>query len=203
MKIGTNYTKVVSEVSKVNKTSIYKQEEKKVDYSNYTIEQMRKLPYEEVKKNHSDIVKAMESMPNEEINKPEWDALLFQIGNVKRSDNDQFNKALFNSYKNFDDASGGILSVEIQTNLQDYYHGKSINASFVASNDEIHTSKNLTKSQINSIDFNDFISKMISTFTEDLNESKGSVKDQYSNIVTFYNSLQDNYNKTVREHYYA
>ena len=207
MEIGTNYTKVVSEVSKVNKTSTYKQEEKKVDYSNYSIKDIRNIPYEEAKNNYVQIKEQLKKLGNENSSDElgiEFVAATFQLERVKLSDNNKLNKALYATMSNENNPSKAILfDSELMTNLQDYYHGKSINASFVASNDEIHTSKNLTKSQINSIDFNDFISKMISTFTEDLNESKGSVKDQYSNIVNFYNSLQDNYNKTVREPYYA
>lgn len=41
-----------------------------------------------------------------------------------------------------------VVSSEIQTNLQDYYYGKPVNASFVVSNNDIHAHENLTKAQI-------------------------------------------------------
>ena len=95
------------------------------------------------------------------------------------------------------------IDSEIQTNLKDYYYGKDVNASFVVSNNPIHTDKNLTTSQINSINIEDFLSKMVSAFSENYENAPIVVKEQYKQIVDGYSLFQKNYNQAVREPYYA
>ena len=207
MEIGTNYIKAISEVSKVSKTSVYKQEDKKVDYSNYSIKEIRDIPYEEGKENIDLIKGRLEELKNNSsTNSDEYTAVLSQLTSFNFSDNDTFNKSIYElkqSMTNPLDTMGFDLNLQI--NMQDYYYGKDIHASFVKGNgyEELHVNKPLTKSQINSIDFNDFISKMIKTFTEDLNEAPQSVKIQYQKLIDTYKDLDINYNKTVREPYYA
>ena len=96
--------------------------------------------------------------------------------------------------------------LEINQNLRDYAYGKDVKASFEVSNDAIHTDKGLTRSQINSIDFSDFISKMVSGFSSQLSDAskaQDEVKKQYQNIVDSYSTLQKSYENEVRKPYYA
>ena len=76
----------------------------------------------------------------------------------------------------------------------------------MVSNDKIHSDKELTRSQINSIDFSDFISKMVSGFSSQLSDAskaQDEVKKQYQNIVDSYSTLQKSYENEVRKQYYA
>ncbi len=133
--------------------------------------------------------------------------MFVQTAAINYSSNDTFNKSFYETLQNSDKPEDAvIMSFEIKTNLSDYYYGKDVNASFVVSNNEIHSNKDLTKAQINSIDFNDFISTMLTNFKEDLNnasKAQDSVKEQYKQIIDGYNSLQKNYDQAVRKPYYA
>ena len=68
------------------------------------------------------------------------------------------------------------------------------------------TEKELTRSQINSIDFSDFISKMVSGFSSQLSDAPKNddvLKKQYQNIVDSYTTLQKSYESEVRKPYYG
>ena len=119
-------------------------------------------------------------------------------------DNDKLNKGMYETLRAIKDpVDTFVMSSEIQTNLQDYYYGKPVNASFVVSNNDIHAHENLTKAQINSINIEDFLSKMVGAFTEDYVNAPISVKNQYKQIIDGYNLFQQNYNQTKKEPYYA
>jgi len=207
MDIGlVNSVNSTSEVKSVKNTA-YSQQTSKVDYSNYTPSQIKEIPYEEAKANYDEISKRIADLGKQVLSFDESNKHIdasTQLRRVKLSDNDKLNKAVYETLRAIKDPIESItVSSEIQTNLQDYYYGKDVNASFVVSNNPIHTDKNLTTSQINSINVEDFLSKMVSAFSEDYENAPLNIKEQYKQIVDGYSLFQKNYNQAVREPYYA
>ena len=192
-----SYLTAISEVQSVKNTA-YSQQTSKVDYSNYTPSQIKEIPYEEAKANYDEIFKRINDIDEQKLSFDEGNVrtnVFFQLSKVKLSDNDKLNKAVYETMRAIKDPIESVtVGDEIRTNLQDYYYGKPINASFVVSNNPIHTDKNLTKSELNSINVEDFLSKMISAFSEDYANTSGVVKQQYKEIVNGYNLFQKNYN---------
>lgn len=207
MDIGlVNSVGSTSEVKSVKNTA-YSQQTSKVDYSNYTPSQIKEIPYEEAKANYDEISKRLADLGNQVLSFDESNKHIdasTQLRRVKLSDNDKLNKAVYETLRAIKDPIESItVSSEIQTNLQDYYYGKDVNASFVVSNNPIHTDKNLTTAQLNSINVEDFTSKMISAFSEDYANAPLNIKEQYKQIVDGYSLFQKNYNQAVKEPYYA
>ncbi len=207
MDIGlVNSVNSTSEVKSVKNTA-YSQQTSKIDYSNYTPSQIKEIPYEEAKANYDEISKRLADLGNQVLSFDESNKHIdasTQLRRVKLSDNDKLNKAVYETLRAIKDPIESItVSSEIQTNLQDYYYGKDVNASFVVSNNSIHTDKNLTTAQINSINVEDFLSKMVSSFSEDYENAPLNIKEQYKQIVDGYSLFQKNYNQAVREPYYA
>jgi hypothetical protein len=207
MNIGfVNSISSTSEVKSVKNTA-YSQQTSKIDYSNYTPSQIKEIPYEEAKANYDEISKRLADLGNQVLSFDESNKHIdasTQLRRVKLSDNDKLNKSVYETLRAIKDPIESItVSSEIQTNLQDYYYGKDVNASFVVSNDPIHTDKNLTTAQINSINVEDFTSKMISAFSEDYENAPLNIKEQYKQIVDGYSLFQKIYNQAVREPYYA
>ena len=201
-----SYLSEINEVQSVKNTA-YSQQTSKIDYSNYTPSQIKEIPYEEAKANYDEINQRINEIDDQKLSFDESNMksnVFFQLSKVKLSDNDKLNKAVYETMRATKDPIESItVSSEIQTNLQDYYYGKDVNASFVVSNNDIHTDKNLTKSQLNSINVEDFTSKMVSAFSEDYENAPLVVKEQYKDIVDGYSLFQKNYNQAVREPYYA
>ena len=207
MDIGfVNSISSTSEVKSVKNTA-YSQQTSKVDYSNYTPSQIKEIPYEEAKANYDEISKRLADLGNQVLSFDEGNKYIdasIQLTRVKLSDNDKLNKAVYETMRAIKDpVESMIVGDEIYTNLKDYYYGKDVNASFVVSNNPIHTDKNLTTAQINSINVEDFLSKMVSAFSEDYENAPLVVKEQYKQIVDGYSLFQKNYNQAVREPYYA
>ena len=207
MDIGlVNSVSSTSEVKSVKNTA-YSQQTSKVDYSNYTPSQIKEIPYEEAKANYDEISKriadlGMQVLPFDESNMVSNN--LFQLSKVKLSDNDKLNKAVYETMRAIKDpVESMVVGDEINANLKDYYYSKKTYASFVVSNDPIHTDKNLTTAQLNSINVEDFLSKMLDTFSKEYANTVGVVKEQYKQIVDGYSLFQKNYNQAVREPYYA
>ena len=168
-----------SEVKSV-KNPAYSQQTSKVDYSNYTPSQIKEIPYEEAKANYDEISKRLADLGNQVLSFDESNKHInasAQLSKVKLSDNDKLNKAVYETMRAIKDPlKSDVVSSEIQTNMQDYYYGKKTYASFVVSNDPIHTDKNLTTAQINSINVEDFLSKMVSSFSEDYENAPLNIK---------------------------
>jgi hypothetical protein len=207
MNIGlVNSVSSTSEVKNVQNTA-YSQQTSKIDYSNYTPAQIKEIPYEEAKANYDEINQRINEIDDQKLSFDESNMksnVFFQLSKVKLSDNDKLNKSVYETMKaTKDPVKSMMMGFEIQTNLQDYYYGKDVNASFVASNNDIHTDKNLTTSQLNSINVEDFLSKMTSTFSENYENTTGVIKQQYKDIVDGYTLFQKNYTQAVREPYYA
>lgn len=202
-----SYLNAINEVQSV-KNSAYSQSTPKIDYSNYTPAQIKEIPYEEAKANYDAINQRINDLGMIVFSFDEgmlYSDACTQLCSVKLSDNDKLNKAVYETLRAIKDPVESItVSDEIHTNLQDYYYGKPINASFVVYSDyDIHAHENLTKAQLNSINVEDFLSKMVSAFTEDYRNAPISVKNQYKQIVDGYNLFQQNYNQTKKEPYYA
>ena len=198
MDIGlVNSISSTSEVKSVKNTA-YSQQTSKVDYSNYTPSQIKEIPYEEAKANYDEIKARIDDLGKQVLSSEEGNKHInnvFQLSKVKLSDNDKLNKAVYETMRAIKDSFESVMmGDEINVNLKDYYYGKDVNASFVVSNNPIHTDKNLTKSELNSINVEDFLSKMISAFSEDYANTSGVVKQQYKEIVNGYNLFQKNYN---------
>ena len=207
MDIGfVNSISSTSEVKSVKNTA-YSQQTSKVDYSNYTPSQIKEIPYEEAKANYDEIKARIDDLGKQVLSSEEGNKHInnvFQLSKVKLSDNDKLNKAVYETLRAIKDPIESLtVSSEIQTNSQDYYYGKDVNASFVVSNNQIHTDKNLTTSQINSINVEDFLSKMVNAFSEDYENAPLNIKEQYKQIVDGHSLFQKNYNQAVREPYYA
>lgn len=210
MDIGlVNSVGSTNEVSGVKNTG-YNQEVKKPDYSKYSISDLRKIPFEEAKANFDAIEQRSIELSNKGLSKSEEIEIAgfhAQQMALKSSDNNSFNKGFYESLQNIEHGGSTLMMyMETMQNLKDYYYGKDVKASFEVSNDPIHTDKDITKAQINSIDFNDFISKMVSGFKQELNsasKAQDEVKKQYQNIVDSYDILQKSYDKAMRTPYYA
>ena len=207
MDIGlVNSVSSTSEVKSVKNTA-YSQQTSKIDYSNYTPSQIKEIPYEEAKANYDEISKRINDIDDQKLSFDESNMksnVFFQLSKVKLSDNDKLNKAVYETMRAIKDPlKSMVVGDEINANLKDYYYGKDVNASFVVSNDPIHTDKNLTTAQLNSINVEDFTSKMISAFSEDYENAPLNIKEQYKQIVDGYSLFQKNYNQAVREPYYA
>ena len=186
MNIGlVNSVSSTSEVKSVKNTA-YSQQTSKVDYSNYTPSQIKEIPYEEAKANYDEISKRIADLGNQVLSFDESNKHIdnmFQLSKVKLSDNDKLNKAVYETMRAIKDpVESMVVGDEINANLKDYYYGKKTYASFVVSNDPIHTDKNLTTAQINSINVEDFTSKMLDTFSKEYANTVGVVKEQYKQI---------------------
>ena len=133
--------------------------------------------------------------------------LTAQLAATKVTDNDSFGKSLYGALQNIQDGAATNAFFEVMENLKDYASGiQDVKPSWMVSNDQIHSEKDLTRSQINSIDFSDFISKMVSGFSSQLSDAskaQDEVKKQYKNIVDSYSTLQKSYENEVRKPYYA
>jgi hypothetical protein len=207
MEIETNYTNMLTEVSKTNKTSSY-EEEIKVSYDDYSIEDLRDIPYAEAKENLEEIRDRLNTLDENDKNldRDEYVAVLSQLNAIDYSNNDSTNQALYKLKQDMTNSLDTIsFDLNLQINMQDYYYGKEMNASFVKGNgsNELHSNQPLNKAQISNIDFNDFISKIIKTFTEDMDGAPQSVKEQYRELINTYGDLQINYEKSLSEPYYA
>ncbi len=208
MDIGlVNSVNSTSEAKSVKNTAYTQDSQQKVDYSNYSIADLRKIPYEEAKSNYDAIVNRSLELDTGDSSAKELAGLSAQLASTKFSDNESINKSLYGTMQNITDGGAAMGTfLEINQNLRDYAYGKELKASFEVSNDAIHTDKGLTKSQINSIDFSDFISKMVSGFSSELSDAskaQDEVKKQYQNIVDSYSTLQKSYENEVRKPYYA
>ena len=211
MDIGLlNSVSSTAEVKSVKNSTYTQDSQQKVDYSHYSMNDLIKIPYEEAKANNEQIKERKEELIQNglsEEGRKESAKLFVQTAAINYSSNDTFNKSFYETLQNSDKPEDAvIMSFEIKTNLSDYYYGKNVNASFVVSNDEIHSNKDLTKAQINSIDFSDFVSTMLTSFKEDLNnasKAQDSVKEQYQLFINSYSSFQDRYENYMKEPYYG
>ena len=214
--LATNSTQSIYQTQQTNSvnTSPYNKEETQKDYSSYnTFAELRDIPYEEAKANYDSIMKQVEELEAKQIAEGTFEGIKgmaststrIQIGTAIYSDNDKLNKALYETTQGIkDDVEAFVTTSEIYENMRNYYHGYDTKASFVI--DEKTYGKeipNLTRAQINSINVEDFLSKMTSTFTKDYEEAPSYVKNQYKAIVDGYSLFQQSYNQSKKEPFYA
>jgi hypothetical protein len=181
------------------------------DYLNMKFEDIKKLSYDEVKSNLTTIKENIQNKLSSNLSDKDALAIssysLTQLGYVDYAKNTTYNKAMFNTMNSIDDPFQAIVfSSEIASNLTDYANNKNIEASFVVESqgEDFHSKSNLTQKQLNNINFDSFISKMLKTFTQDLqNSTNGKTKEQYQAIVDGYSLLQQNYNQAKSEPIYA
>jgi len=212
MEIEANYIKEVSKVSKTNVVSGYSQTEEKsqIDYSNYSPSEIRDISYDEAKENYEQIKERVDDLGKEDLSESEKNELFgvhFQLGKVNQSNNEKLNEATYETMRNLENPNDvSVFSLKLQTNLQDYYYGKDTTASFQINGTDgsNHVHKELNSTQLSNINVDDFIDKMLATFTDDYASAKsGTIKEQYKGIVDGYSSFKENYDKAVTEPYYA
>jgi len=212
MEIEASYIKEVSKVSKTNIVSGYSQTEEKtpIDYSNYSVSEIRDISYSEAKENYDQIEDRLHDLSKNNISEYEngqGGAAFFQLHAVNYSNNEKLNEAKYETMRNMEEEADVIhFSIELQTNLEDYYYGKETTASFQINGTDgsNHAHKELNSTQLSNINMDDFIDKMLETFIEDYNSAKsGTIKEQYKGIVDGYSSFKENYDKAVTEPYYA
>ena len=209
MDIGlVNSVNSTSEVKSVKNTAYTQDSQQKVDYSNYSIADLRKIPYEEAKGNFDAIMNRASELSVDDKSVKESAGVIAQLESTRVSDNNTFNKSLYESVQNIQDGGAALYAkFEIMENLKDYASGtQDVKPSWMITEGTDSTEKELTRSQINSIDFSDFISKMLSGFSSQLSDAskaQDEVKKQYQNIVDSYSTLQKSYENEVRKPYYA
>jgi len=212
MEIEANYIKEVSKVSKTNAVFAYSQTEEKsqIDYSNYSPSEIRDISYDEAKENYEQIKERVDDLGKEDLSESEKNELFgvhFQLGKVNQSNNEKLNEATYETMRNLENPNDvSVFSLKLQTNLEDYYYGKETTASFqINGTDGLnHVHKELNSTQLSNINVDDFIDKMLATFTDDYASAKsGTIKEQYKGIVDEYSSFKENYDKAVTEPYYA
>ena len=209
MDIGlVNSISSTSEVKSVKNTAYTQDNQQKVDYSNYSMADLRKIPYEEAKGNFDAIMNRASELSVDDKSVKESAGVIAQLESTRVSDNNTFNKSLYESVQNIQDGGAALYAkFEIMENLKDYASGtQDVKPSWMITEGTASTEKELTRSQINSIDFSDFISKMVSGFSSQLSDAskaQDEVKKQYQNIVDSYSTLQKSYENEVRKPYYA
>ena len=209
MDIGlVNSVNSTSEVKSVKNTAYTQDSQQKVDYSNYSMADLRKIPYEEAKGNFDAIMNRASELSVDDKSVKESAGVIAQLESTRVSDNNTFNKSLYESVQNIEDGGAAwYAKFEIMENLKDYANGtQDVKPSWMITEGTSSTEKELTRSQINSIDFSDFISKMVSGFSSQLSDAskaQDEVKKQYQNIVDSYSTLQKSYENEVRKPYYA
>ena len=209
MDIGlVNNVSSTSEIKSVKNTAYTQDSQQKADYSNYSMADLRKIPYEEAKGNFDAIMNRASELSIDDKSVKESAGVIAQLESTRVSDNNTFNKSLYESVQNIQDGGAAwYAKSEIMQNLKDYANGtQNVKPSWMITEGTASTEKELTRSQINSIDFSDFISKMVSGFSSQLaNAPKNDdvLKKQYQNIVDSYSTLQKSYENEVRKPYYA
>ena len=198
----------ITATSNSNKNST--SSDKSIDYSNLNLNDIKALSYKEVKANYDEIETSVYKIfntldTNEKEAKEAIDYLdtLSIAGKSPFSNNETVNKTFFDTATQITNSIDRMIFLsEVEQNLTDYASGKKVEASFMVG-DNIHVTEALTKQQRNNINFDDFISKMLSNFGNDVATSGGSVKQQYQGIVDGYSLLKQNYDLQKSEPIYA
>ena len=193
----------VKETKSINSSSNIEKTQK--DYSGYTtFKELKEIPYEEAKENYEAIEKrALELRAKHRSEGIEEGtkglasrAMLEQLDKVNISNNDELNKALYETLRGIKDPLDSfVMNSELQFNLENYYHGNETRASFVYDPKTYGKNYELTKEQLSSINVDDFFSKMLNTFTKDYEAAPREAKEQYKKIVDGYSIFSQVYNK--------
>ncbi|WP_418184564.1 hypothetical protein ACNSOS_05970 [Aliarcobacter vitoriensis] len=203
-------TNIYQTQSVKNLSTAYYKELEKIDYSNYSANDLLNISFEEAKTHQEEFDKRYKELSdNGDIKASQYSKFLHLKGALNYSENSSINKAYYETLQNTDPEKTGLLSFEFQMNLQEFSNNEDINASFMkngrSSNDNYVINH---KNELNNIDFVAFIDKAIANFEKALINSKSSnadkkVQEQYQNISDFYKNFQENFNKATKEPYYA
>jgi len=100
-----------------------------------------------------------------------------------------------------------LFATDLQMSMSDYHAGKEIHPNTMVGDGfdgkPMHTDHIITKKEMQSIDFDDFLSQALSSFTQGLHTTGGEVKERYEELVNNYSLLQQNYNQVKSEPIYA
>ena len=193
----------VKETKSINTSSNIEKIQK--DYSGYTtFKELKEIPYEEAKENYEAIEKRALELDDKHRSEGIEEgtaglasrAMFEQLHKVNISNNDELNKALYETLRGIKDPlDSHVMNSELQFNLENYYHGNETRASFVYDPKTYGKNYELTKEQLSSINADDFFSKMLNTFTKDYEAAPREAKEQYKKIVDGYSIFSQVYNK--------
>jgi len=191
----------------INSSQSSTNSDKITDYTSMSLDKLRALSYEETKAHIDEIKLNIQNQNTNELSKDmSLELSSYEMTTLKSIDytkNETFNKTLFNTLKEIKEPIQQLFfEDEVQHNLADYASGKKVQASFMVG-DNVHVTEPLTKQQMNRINFDDFLSQMLSNFGNDVATSGGSVKQQYQGIVDGYSLLKQNYDFQKSEPIYA
>jgi len=191
----------------INSSQSSTNSDKITDYTSMSLDKLRALSYEETKAHIDEIKLNIQNQNTNELSKDmSLELSSYEMTTLKSIDytkNETFNKTLFNTLKEIKEPIQQLFfEDEVQRNLADYASGKKVQASFMVG-DNVHVTEPLTKQQMNRINFDDFLSQMLSNFGNDVATSGGSVKQQYQGIVDGYSLLKQNYDFQKSEPIYA
>ncbi len=197
----------ITATSNSNKNST--SNDKIVDYSNLkNLDELKSLSYKEVKSNYDEIQISVDKMlqtlqEKEGMEVASYAMDVLSIIKSPLSKNESANEAVFNTASQMGNRiERNVFMDELHHNIADYAGGKKVEASFMIG-DNVHVIEPLTKQQMNGINFDDFLSTMLSNFGNDVSTSGGSVKQQYQGIVDGYSLLKQNYDFQKSEPIYA
>ena len=208
MEIGKATSVYQTQEVKGTKETYYK-EAQKVDYSNYSADDLMQIPFEEAKVNQESIDKRSTELNDDgKINAKQASKLLSLKGALNFSGNSSIDKAYYETLQSVAPEKTGFLALEFQMNFQGFAQGEEISPTFMKDGRSGNGSYLLNKNQATSVDFDAFINSAIASFEKNLTKAKSSnaensVQNQYQGIVDFYKTFQDNFNKATKEPYYA
>ena len=129
----------VKETKSINSSSNIEKTQK--DYSGYTtFKELKDIPYEEAKENYEAIEKRALELDDKHRSEGIEEgtaglasrAMFEQLHKVNISNNDELNKALYETLRGIKDPLDSfVMNSELQFNLENYYHGNETRASFV------------------------------------------------------------------------
>ncbi|PRM88851.1 hypothetical protein CJ671_08050 [Aliarcobacter cryaerophilus] len=209
MEIGKATSVYQTQEVKGTKETYYK-EAQKVDYSNYSADDLMQIPFEEVKLNQESIDKRVKELSDDgKINDKKFGKFIDLKRALNFSGNNSIDKAYYETIQSVQpEEKTGLLSFEFQMNFQGFAQGEDISPTFMKDGRSGNGSYILNKNQATSVDFDAFINSAIASFEKNLTKAKSSnaensVQNQYQGIVDFYKTFQENFNKATKEPYYA
>lgn len=208
MEIGKATSVYQTQEVKGTKETYYK-EAQKVDYSNYSADDLMQIPFEEAKVNQESIDKRYQELADDGNIKPRHAVGLLALkGALNFSGNSSIDKAYYQTLQSSPKENLGLVTYEFQMNFQGFAQGEDISPTFMKDGRSGNGTYLLNKNQATSVDFDAFINSAIASFEKNLTKAKSSnaensVQNQYQGIVDFYKTFQDNFNKATREPYYG
>jgi hypothetical protein len=212
MEINSNFliysTQTNQKVSNNTKTT---EEITQKDYSKMYIADLKEIPYDEAKNNIEAIQLRLNKIIDNNGSSNETFSLQMSLAYVDDNNklggfnNNIMDKTMFETMNSLDTDAAFNLEFNISPNLTNYYNGEPNRATFqMYSQDSIFSPhKNLTKSQMNSINMDEFLNEMLSFFTQKASESNGVLGEQYKQVADGYKTFAQNYQNNKSEPIYA